>query len=364
MATPKIETNGKTWGIRAFRVKKNGKREQKYKGSFKNKTQAALWADQWKNEFKNCTTMNTLDEFLPYFLDLKVAEGIAERTKMDYLLYFDIITKEFGNLTLQEFTPTILQSFLNKHKDTQAKCRHLKSTLSALFTVAFKQEVIESNPMLRVTPPKYERKQIAFYDNIQAMELLDILKTEQSMHYPFALLLILTGMRPNEATVLQTKDIHQTIDGSYYISVNKALSESHNPITKETLLSIKKPKTASGVRAVPFSRDMLSELYSFKTENKIISDFVICDHAGKAITLNSFHQALKRAVKKHKLQPITPYGLRHTFGNLNKRAGIDSYTVSKLMGHSDPKITEQNYYHDDVQLNTIAIEKVTALLKK
>lgn len=363
MATPIKEKNGKTYGVRASRMLKNGEREQKYKGGFKNKTTALAWVTDWRNEFKNSTLINSLNELIPYFLDVKLADGISERTHMDYLLYLNIIQLEFEDIELKCFTPTILQTFLNKYKNTQAKCRHLKSTLSALFTVAFKQEIIESNPMLRVIPPKYERKNISFYDNIQAKNLLDILKTEQPMHYPFALLLILTGMRPNEATVLLTEDIMQTPSGDYYISINKALSEARNYLTKETMISLKKPKSIAGVRSVPFSTDMLQELYYFKNKFKIESKYVVCDSDGNPLSLNCFHQALKRSIKRHDLPHITAYGLRHTFGNLNKRAGVDSYTVSKLMGHSDPKITEQNYYHDDVQLNTLAIEKVTNLIK-
>jgi len=42
-------------------------------------------------------------------------------------------------------------------------------------------------------------------------------------------------------------------------------------------------------------------------------------------------------------RPITFHDLRRTFGAMLIESGVDIYTVSRLMGHSDARITEKAY---------------------
>ena len=42
-------------------------------------------------------------------------------------------------------------------------------------------------------------------------------------------------------------------------------------------------------------------------------------------------------------RPITFHDLRRTFGAMLIESGVDIYTVSRLMGHSDVRITEKVY---------------------
>ena len=54
--------------------------------------------------------------------------------------------------------------------------------------------------------------------------------------------------------------------------------------------------------------------------------------------------ALTRACKAARLRRVTCHALRHSFGSNLVQAGVDLYTVCRLMGHSSVAMT-QRYAH-------------------
>lgn len=47
---------------------------------------------------------------------------------------------------------------------------------------------------------------------------------------------------------------------------------------------------------------------------------------------------------------LVPHELRHTFGTVLREKGVDIYTISKVMGHSDISITSKIYVHNDLDV--------------
>lgn len=363
MATPVLEKNGKTYGIRCFFVDNNGNRKQKYKGGFATKKEANNWAKNFI-EFNKINSVNITQffELCKYFMNIKESSNLAPVTIADYDYYINKIKNDFGNIRLNEITTPMLQMYLNSFDNKPCLQKHIKQTLSAIFKLAYAQNIIISNPFEKTIKPLYKQKEIMFYNQQQLSELLTALKNQKPKYYAFALLLAYLGLRPNEATALLVTDIIKE-NSDYYVIINKNTSIVKNKVTKEKNIYIKEPKSIAGKRIIPINKYIHDELYYYKILYKIESEFILCDENGKPILLNSFNQALKKLTIKNNLPQITPYGLRHTFGNLNKNLGNDSYTVSKLMGHSDPSITEKYYYHNDLELNKNSMNKLLNTLK-
>jgi Phage integrase family. len=127
---------------------------------------------------------------------------------------------------------------------------------------------------------------------------------------------------------------------------------------------VKDTKSESGLRALKIRDDVIKELHYAKEKLKIESEYICANLDGSPITIPSILSMLRRAREKYKLEYITSYGLRHTFGNIQKHNGSDSYTVSKLMGHSSPRITEEHYYSEDEEMNDAAMDKIFDSLLK
>ena len=70
--------------------------------------------------------------------------------------------------------------------------------------------------------------------------------------------------------------------------------------------------------------------------------------------MNSFQTAVKKAgIEKH----VTFHTLRHTFASHLAMAGVDLYTISKLLGHASIAMT-QRYAHLSQDHEKMAVEKL------
>lgn len=61
------------------------------------------------------------------------------------------------------------------------------------------------------------------------------------------------------------------------------------------------------------------------------------------------------------LHRIVPYSCRHTYASLAKRAGVDAGILAKMIGHADPKITEEVYIHENLTQMQQEVAKITRL---
>ena len=46
---------------------------------------------------------------------------------------------------------------------------------------------------------------------------------------------------------------------------------------------------------------------------------------------------------------LTAHELRHTYGTMLRRRGVDIYTIQKLLGHKDIKVTTETYVHNEIE---------------
>jgi integrase len=60
------------------------------------------------------------------------------------------------------------------------------------------------------------------------------------------------------------------------------------------------------------------------------------------VTIQDAHE---RPAKKSGVHPFEFYCWHHTCGTRWAEAGLDKYTVARLMGHSSPRVAERYYIH-------------------
>ena len=143
---------------------------------------------------------------------------------------------------------------------------------------------------------------------------------EQLMHYDDVLILLKTGLRISELCGLTVADIDFK---------NEVVIIDHQLLkSKEQGYYIETPKTKSGTRQVPLSRETIQAFQRVirkRTKGKLIEidgykDFLFVNPKGNpkvAIDYNAlFVRMVKKYNKHHKDNPlphITPHTLRHTF---------------------------------------------------
>lgn len=221
--------------------------------------------------------------------------------------------------------------------------RGLKRKLSALRTFYgyyYKNDLIDTNPAIKVTMPKLHDKNIVRLDTDEVVQLLDevesgenLTKNQQLYHgktknRDMALLTLLlgTGMRVSECVGIDIDDLDFKNNG------------------------VKIHRKGGAEVVVYFGEEVREALLTYLSERKIITPLQGHEEAlflslqNKRIGV----RAVEKLVKKYSslvtsVKKITPHKLRSTYGtNLYKETG-DIYLVADVLGHKDVNTTRKHY---------------------
>ena len=98
-------------------------------------------------------------------------------------------------------------------------------------------------------------------------------------------------------------------------------------------------------RYVPLSAGGL-DLFKTACAGKLGDALIFTRADGKQWGQNYQTRPLLEACKQASIVPVISFHeLRHTYASLLAQAGVDLLTISKLLGHSDTRITSKHYAH-------------------
>jgi integrase len=120
------------------------------------------------------------------------------------------------------------------------------------------------------------------------------------------------------------------------------------------------PKTAAGVRVVPLSGWLVSELAEHK-ERTGGEGLVFANASGNPLNPSNVRRDLWIPLKKRAgVRALDLYSLRHTFASLGRTAGESAFNVARMMGHSRTVLVDQVYAHSMQSGMASIAENVTA----
>jgi integrase len=204
-------------------------------------------------------------------------------------------------------------------------------------------------------------KQQELADKI-GINMQSLSKIERGVNYPtfdtLEKIMDVLGVTPNELLSGEWKYIdHQLLK------------------SKEQGYYIETPKTKSGIRQVPLSRETIQAFQRVmkkrpKAEPFVIdgqSNFLFVNHKGKpkvAIDYNAlFVRMVKKYNKHHKDNPlphITPHTLRHTFCTRLASKNMNPKDLQYIMGHSNISITMNWYAHASIDTAKSEVQRLIA----
>jgi integrase len=224
---------------------------------------------------------------------------------------------------LQDITPDKIDRYklIRLEKIVKTTVNHELTILRRFFNLAIDRDYIPNNPankvdFLRIT----DRRRPRFLSGEQIKQLQGELRA--SRFKPMVDMLLYTGMRVGELINLEWEDIDL---GQGQINIRPKLGWS--------------PK-AGKERSIPLSgrvRDLLSNMDRKHAH-------IFHSKTGNMVNRNHLREAFVRACRRANIENTTLHTLRHTFASQLVMKGIDLYTVSQLLGHSDLKST-QIYSH-------------------
>ena len=256
---------------------------------------------------------------------------------------------------------------INTGKPLAAKTvLHHHRLISSMLSTAVEWGILFSNPCDRTKPPKVERKEPKYLDEIQAATLLDLLETEDTEYKTIIRLLLFTGLRRGELLGLEWSDIDfekatlRVCRSSLYLP-DRGIFEDDT-------------KNAASNRIIKLSQTAINDMKAYKLY-QMEHSFKIGDQwkgsqkifttaEGKPLHPDTLSRWFSNFIKAHSdvLPPVTIHSLRHTNATLQIAGGVPLTTVAKRLGHADTVTTSRIYAHAIKSADEAAAETLENLL--
>ena len=169
-----------------------------------------------------------------------------------------------------------------------------------------------------------------------------------------------TGIRIGEICALTWEDI-DTENG--IIHIRKTIQRIYireNDI-RHTELMIDTPKTATSIRDIPMTKNLLSVL---KPLRKVVNEnFFVLTNDITPTEPRTYRNYYKKLLVKLHIPPIKFHGLRHSFATRCIESHCDYKTVSVILGHSNISTTLDLYVHPNYEQKKKCIDKMLKSLK-
>lgn len=215
--------------------------------------------------------------------------------------------------------------------------------LSGILNDAVKARRLASNPARGIEglPRKATRRHIYL-----SADDVHRLAAESGEHRPLVYVLAFCGLRWGEAIALRVRDVEflkrrlVVADNAVQLGVDHAVGQTKG----------------RKIRSVPVPAFVLDEL-SPLCADKAADDLVFPGPDGKYLPRpKSTRGWFEGAVKRAKVQKITPHDLRHTAASLAVSAGVNVLALQRMLGHKSAKVTLDTYADlFDTDLDAVAV---------
>lgn len=227
---------------------------------------------------------------------------------------------------------------------------HYHKAISSVLKTAVQWGYITDNPCDRISPPKVERKEAAYLDDKQTLELLDLLETIPDSKYDFYVaytMLLFTGLRRSELLGLRWHDVDLNTG---VLSVRQTVKyiEGKGVIFDDT-------KTGSSRRSFKMPADLISLLKNYRAWQNArrlrMGDrwedncLLFTNDFGAPMRPDTLSSNFRRLISGSGLPDIHLHSLRHTNATLLIANGTNVQTVAKRLGHSTSSTTTRIYAH-------------------
>jgi integrase len=229
-----------------------------------------------------------------------------------YKSYFNQLEAFFGGKNLNEITPKLVEDYQFKRAKETSKATANRSlaVLRKIFNLGIRWDMTTDNPVCKIDFFRVPRGRMRFLSHEEQDALLAVCKGPLKDVVTVALK---TGMRRGELLGLRKKDVD--FSGNF-IYLEKTKSGAHRQIPM-----------------VPEVREIITRLVSGCKDE----DLLFRNREGEPYS--DLRTAFTTALGKAGIKEFHFHDLRHTFASDMVMAGVNIFTVSKLLGHASVQTT-------------------------
>lgn len=218
-----------------------------------------------------------------------------------------------------DYLRTAQNKCYKSRKQTISKCtqRHMQANFIAALHAAVRDGIIPKNPMTALTAQErfHEPESTRVYLTVEELKAMMVTPCRSEDTKRAFLFSCFTGLRLSDVRELSWSKIQKSPDGkTRYVRLR--MQKTQRPID------------------VPLSEEAMK--YLIKTDNPDDPIFPVTPHS-TLISMQIRDWAEDAGVAKH----VTFHVARHTAATLLLTAGVDIYTISKLLGHVNVATTQR-----------------------
>lgn len=303
-----------------------------------------------KEQMDNPTIEEVFNEWNDYRRDLKkIAKSSHTRMKQTFNQHF----KEFGKKRIKTVTELEIIEFLERqipeHNLSAKSFASLKTIMRGILKRAKRKGYISFSPELLFADLDVSDKEFhktikedyeVVFDEHETALMLNYLKEHCDIKNAGILLMFVTGVRIGELAALKHEDLNPETG-----TVKIRRTETRYMENGSTVYGIKDyPKTQAGVReiVVPTSYQWLvRDLYASSSEG----DYVFKEN-DKRLTTYHLRKREYYVCNQTGVYKKSPHKIRATYDSILLDANVDRRMVKDQMGHSEIKVSENNYHRN------------------
>ena len=282
-----------------------------------------------------------------YFATKHYLPSLSEQKKI--ACFLNLITKRIE-----------IQNKIIKHRKSLIFSLVMLIVLRMILKFGAKKNYCVYAPIDVIFPTDRERQELEVLSIANQKKIMRFVEENFTFRNLGIFICLSTGIRIGEICALTWDDI-DTDNG--VIHIRKTIQRIYireNGI-RHTELMIDTPKTATSIRDIPMTKDLLSVL---KPLRKVVNDsFFVLTNDSMPTEPRTYRNYYKKLLVKLDIPPIKFHGLRHSFATRCIESHCDYKTVSVILGHSNISTTLNLYVHPNYEQKKKCIDKMLKSLK-
>jgi len=270
---------------------------------------------------------------------LEIAQG--KRSFRDDVSKIErVLLPAFGKRKVAEINTGDIRGLLARLRRDGLKnstVNRYRALVSAMFTLAVEHEWIEKNPVARVETFQENNKRDRWLTPEQLATLMVALDAEPANAANCIRMMYFTGQRRGDVMSMRWQDV-DIVNRRWRI-----------------------PRPKSGVsHTIPLNDGAVAILERQRSFRHVGNDHVFPGQK-EGSPIRTVQQAWDRAKQRIGLVDFHLHDLRHTFASHAIAKQVDLYTLSKLLGHSDARMTQRYSHLADDALSRASSAAISAV---
>ena len=252
----------------------------------------------------------------------------------------DHVLPTLGLFYYDQLTSLEVQKWVNAKRRQEYRAETIKGWFRVLRTMtrdAMEPLSLPRDPTLRITFPEDEERD----DNALTPDILGaflvIMQRLSPQHFALVATLAFTGLRFCHASALRWEEID--FEKGIVLVVRKNIRGRVGPVSRKKRAPRQYPLTPELAEILREHRRTLVE----RQAPGLHDGWVFPSETGTLRTPGGLWKAWQACLKESKItERFTVHGLRRTFNDLTRRAGVDAVVIKSLTGHVTEKM--RNHY--------------------